>query len=74
MLFHNDRPYKVLNKCFRIKNLDEWREYTEHLFYAAAYRDSVYSVLPNTDIDPYIYNRCLFKLLEACHLLVVRTQ
>ena len=65
-------PYKAFDKCFRLMPINEWRVLLKKLFQAAAYTDSIYGTVSDKEDDLYMYKHCLFKLLEACHLIAVR--
>jgi len=64
-------PYKAIHKCFRLMPINEWRELLHQLFHAASYNGSMYGEFGEED-DPYLWQCCLFKVLEACYLIKVR--
>lgn len=64
-------PVKVFSKIFKSKSLSKWRKTIEDLFSAAISNCNAYAIVEDggdvlADFD------CLFKLLEATHLIYVR--
>jgi hypothetical protein len=63
-------PYSVFEKCLEQLDLAGWRQLLKDLFYAATYDVNICEEVQDDDL--YHTCRCLFKLLEACHLVKVR--
>jgi hypothetical protein len=63
-------PYIVFEKCLGQLDLNGWRKFLKNLFYAATYDIQVNEAV--NDDDLYYTCKCLFKLVEACHLVKVR--
>ncbi|MBS1563252.1 MAG: hypothetical protein JST39_02635 [Bacteroidetes bacterium] len=63
-------PYLVFARCHRRLTLAGWNKFLKDLFYAATYDTQINEAVNNDDL--YYTCKCLFKLLEACHLIHVR--
>ncbi len=63
-------PYIVFEKCLGQLDLTGWRKFLKDIFYAATYDTQINEAV--NDDDLYYTCKCLFKLVEACHLIKVR--
>jgi hypothetical protein len=63
-------PYIVFEKCLGQLDLTGWRKFLKDLFYAATYDTQINEAVNEDDL--YYTCKCMFKLVEACHLIKVR--
>jgi hypothetical protein len=63
-------PYHVFTICLGQLDLAGWRKFLKGLFYAATYDTPISGAINDDDIQYTC--KCLYKLLEACHLIKVR--
>jgi len=64
------QPLLAIEKCFAHASLPRWRQWLVELFHAATEHRAMATCTEEPDL--YLSCRCLFKLIEACHLCWLR--